>query len=56
MDDTQCFAVNEKLISAIGARQRRYGMKSLCVGLTRLEVVRLKSHGNVIVDKLDFDQ
>ncbi len=56
IDDTSDFVVNETLIETIGVKQRRTGVKSLCIGLSRLEVVKLKSHGNVIVDRLRLEE
>jgi hypothetical protein len=44
------------LVEAISVKQRRAGIKSLCVGLSRLEVVKLKSHGNLIVDRLRLEE
>ena len=44
------------MIEAISLKQRRAGIRSLCVGLSRLEVVKLKSHGNVVVDRLQLEE
>lgn len=50
MGDEKRGEVNERLIEAIGVKRRREGVRSACFGVSRLDVVRLKCHGNVIVE------
>lgn len=42
--------INKRLIDAIGVKRRREGLRSVCFGISRLDVVRLKCHGNVIIE------
>lgn len=40
------YPINYELIDSIGIKNRRKGKKSLCIGLSRLDIVKLKMHGS----------